>query len=393
VGRAGVTITRYVGPRKTSFGFRFWFHGRLSEVRGFPTRSLALVAGRRERQRVEAAGFEARWGPLRPRLTPWNEVLERYAESKRLDRKVTLAQDLTQLRWWVAFFERNGIHYLQALTADLIAKGRAALEAEPYAKPTKRPDMQPKVRFRSEQTVAHYLKVLRHLCNLAVNVWDPPLLERDPSRRVRLPTIDRSAQALPDAATWDRLVAHAQTHEPELYPVLLTGLHTGLREGAVMGLIAERFQERPGWLRGYNAKRGRGRHKGRDYWIPLTRPLADLIRNLGVAKGPLWRRHDPRMIARHGEVLRAFPKKAWDRTRKACGLPTLRFHEARHMTGSVMTRAGVDPKTVQTWLDHAQITTTLGIYAHSDEPTMLKAARKLERGLQPKKPRPPGVVS
>ena len=53
----------------------------------------------------------------------------------------------------------------------------------------------------------------------------------------------------------------------------------------------------------------------------MTRPLADLIRNLGVVNGPLWRRHDPRMIARYGEVLRAFPKKAWDRTRKACGFP------------------------------------------------------------------------
>ena len=56
--------------------------------------------------------------------------------------------------------------------------------------------------------------------------------------------------ALPDAATWDRLLAHAQAHELELYPVLFTGLHTGLREGAVMSLTAERFQERPGWLRG-----------------------------------------------------------------------------------------------------------------------------------------------
>jgi integrase len=59
------------------------------------------------------------------------------------------------------------------------------------------------------------------------------------------------------------------------------------------------------------------------------------------------------------------------------------------MTGSVMARAGVDPKTIQTWLDHAQITTTLGIYVHSDDLTMLKAARKLERGLQPKRPGPP----
>jgi integrase len=266
----------------------------LTQARGFPTRSLALEAGRRERRRVEDAAFEGRWGPVRPRLTPWKEVLERYAETKRLDRKIDLAKDLTRLGWWVAFFERHSVHYLQSLTGDLIAKGRAALEAEPYAKRTKRLDVQPKVRLRGEQTVAYYLKVLRHLCNLAVNVWDPPLLERDPSLRVRLPTVNRPAAVLPDAATWDRLLAHAQAHEPELYPVLFTGLHTGLREAMVMALTAERFQERPGWLRAHNAKRGRGRYKGRDYWIPATRPLQDLIRSLGVVNGPLWRRHDPR---------------------------------------------------------------------------------------------------
>ncbi len=89
--------------------------------------------------------------------------------------------------------------------------------------------MQPKVRFRSEQTVAHYLKALRHLCSLAVNVWDPPLLERDPSRRVRLPIIDRSAPMLPDAETWERLVAYARAHEPELHPVLFSGAGTTRR--------------------------------------------------------------------------------------------------------------------------------------------------------------------
>jgi integrase len=380
MGRDEVTITRYSGKRRTTYGFRFWYCGRLIKRKGFPTRGLAREAGRRERRDLEERAFEASYGPLRPRLTMWKEVLEKYEETKRLEGKVDLAKDLTRLRWWVAFFEGHGVHYLQALTGDLIAKGRAALEAEPYAKNTNRTDVEPKVRYRSEQTIIHYLKVLRHLCELAVNRWDPPLLDKDPSKRVPLPTLDRRAPELPDVAGWDRLLAYAQEHEPELHPILFTGLHTGLREGAIMGLTAERLQERPGWLRGHNAKRGRGKKKGRDYWIPVTRNLAELIKSLGVVKGPLWRRHDPRMIARHGEMLRAFPKDAWDRTRKACGFLTLRFHDARHMTASVMIRAGVDPVTVKTWLDHAQLSTT-EIYLHPDDPALVRAARKLEQGL------------
>jgi hypothetical protein len=62
VGRVGVTVTRYVGPRGTTLAFRFWCHGKLSEVRGFSTRSLAIEAGRRERRRAEKAGFEGTLG-------------------------------------------------------------------------------------------------------------------------------------------------------------------------------------------------------------------------------------------------------------------------------------------------------------------------------------------
>jgi site-specific recombinase XerD len=50
------------------------------------------------------------------------------------------------------------------------------------------------------------------------------------------------------------------------------------------------------------------------------------------------------------------------------------------MTASVMIRAGVDPVTVKTWLDHAQLSTT-EIYVHPDDPALVRAARKLEQGL------------
>jgi hypothetical protein len=76
MGRDEVTITRYSGKRRTTYGFRFWYCGRLIKRKGFPTRGLAREAGRRERRDLEERAFEASYGPLRPRLTMWKEVLE-----------------------------------------------------------------------------------------------------------------------------------------------------------------------------------------------------------------------------------------------------------------------------------------------------------------------------
>jgi len=41
------------------------------------------------------------------------------------------------------------------------------------------------------------------------------------------------------------------------------------------------------------------------------------------------------------------------------------FHTLRHSLASYLVQQGKDPKTVQTLLRHADVATTLGIYAHS----------------------------
>jgi integrase len=50
--------------------------------------------------------------------------------------------------------------------------------------------------------------------------------------------------------------------------------------------------------------------------------------------------------------------------RKA-GLPPLRFHDLRHMAGTLMHEAGVPLKRAQEILGHASERTTLGIYTHA----------------------------
>lgn len=47
------------------------------------------------------------------------------------------------------------------------------------------------------------------------------------------------------------------------------------------------------------------------------------------------------------------------------GLPPIRFHDLRHLAGSLMSEAGVPPKRAQEILGHADIRTTLAIYTHT----------------------------
>lgn len=46
------------------------------------------------------------------------------------------------------------------------------------------------------------------------------------------------------------------------------------------------------------------------------------------------------------------------------GLPRLTLHECRHTYASLMIAAGVNIKTIQTWMGHSSITVTLDLYGH-----------------------------
>ena len=46
-------------------------------------------------------------------------------------------------------------------------------------------------------------------------------------------------------------------------------------------------------------------------------------------------------------------------------MPPLRFHDMRHLAGTLMSEAGVPPKRAQEILGHADVRTTLAIYTHA----------------------------
>ncbi len=64
----------------------------------------------------------------------------------------------------------------------------------------------------------------------------------------------------------------------------------------------------------------------------------------------------------------------WNAFRKAHGFPTLKFHELRHTQATQLLANGVDVKTVQARLGHANASVTLNWYAHAVPENDVEAA-------------------
>lgn len=359
-----MTIRRYDGTRTATFGFRFVYRGRQYQRKGFPNRSLAKEAERRERQRVQQGAFEMRWGPLTPKLTTWEDAVAAYTQAKT-DKMDLVEHDVPRLGWWGRFFASQGIHHLQAVTPDAIDRAKHALKRA----------------GRTPSTIQRYLAVLRHLFQLAIRRWQ--LVDRNPVFAVDWPRAAPYHARIPSRVERQRLLAAA---EPFLRPLILIGMYTGLRKGSILRLAAENYLNEPGILR--VIQKG-----GRELKLPMTPPLKKVFDGLGIAAGPLFRWPD-------GRIMHRFPRKAWARAcvkaelyvekpdpqhpRKPRRVPAIRFHDLRHCMGTVLAEAGVEQRLIQELLGHSGIRISER-YTRPRRPALRRAALKATRlmGVEP----------
>ena len=174
-----------------------------------------------------------------------------------------------------AFFETEGIQYLQAVTPDAIDRAKLKL----------------KKAGRTPATVQRYLAVLRHLCQLAIRRWR--ILSHNPVFAVDWPRAKPFNARIPSRAERQRLLSAAEAF---LQPLILVGMYTGLRKGSILRLAAEDYRREPEVLR--VIQKG-----GRELKLPMTPPLRNVLDNLRVANGPLfhWPGHG-RVIKRPGRL-------------------------------------------------------------------------------------------
>lgn len=97
--------------------------------------------------------------------------------------------------------------------------------------------------------------------------------------------------------------------------------------------------------------------------------------------GPRWRDHCLVFPSRVGTPQsRHNVYRTYKRLVAQAGLPeTVRFHDLRHTTGTLLRSQGIDLKTIQETLRHANLSTTADIYTHYLADVQRKAARAMDK--------------
>lgn len=103
--------------------------------------------------------------------------------------------------------------------------------------------------------------------------------------------------------------------------------------------------------------------------IPLTDKLIELIKPL--MKQNYIFQNDKGELLNNSQVTRG-----WEKYQKETGIQSTP-HQLRHSYQTMLFDAGIDVKTAQKWLGHADIKTTLDVYTHLSETRLAQSTEKL----------------
>lgn len=147
-----------------------------------------------------------------------------------------------------------------------------------------------------------------------------------------------------------KLLTHCKDKD-KLYPIVLLGMHTGMRIGEIFGLHWDDVDPLKGEIivrRSYDGPTKNGRPRK----IPMTSLVETYFLNsdnyLETPKGPIFNKFDPNPLLR-GACYEA-------------KIPSISCHGLRHTFATLALEAGRSPKQVQSVLGHSSLTTTLNIY-------------------------------
>lgn len=358
--------------RQTSKGVRYDVHLRDENGRQYQ---------RVFRTKKEAEAFEAKeqtdrargaWVDPRGGATPFGAVAAEWLTSNPGKRPSGWARDETIVR----------LHL------------RPVLENRPIGSITKR-DVQGLVndwsRRAEPSTVERQFGVLRAVVNYAIEC---ELMVKTPCRGIKLPEGVEKDAYIVDAG---ELAALADAMDEHTRPMAFLGAVLGLRWGECAGLKVGRIdflrsEIKVRWqrTRGPGGVMVEGPPKSKKgnrteavptdlmdmlaahlAWRGLTGADLDAYAFTAPDGGPLDYSH--------------WYHRIWVPARETVGLKGLKFHNLRDANGTAMVEGGVDVKTAQVRLGHADVRTTLDIYTQATTEANRKAADVLGKRFMPRR--------
>lgn len=215
------------------------------------------------------------------------------------------------------------------------------------------------VEGNSRATANRYLSLVKRIFNLAVQ---DGYAEITPARYIKKFSERESLK--------ERILTRAEDEKlmdacPQyLRNMVFLALHTGMREGEIMGLAWACVDFKAHEIRVEYAKSGKYRH------VPMDSQVAVLLKSL-FKKGE-------RSVFENNRTQKAYKNihKAYNLARAKAGLRDVRFHDLRHTFATRLVESGADIGLVQLILGHGDLKITQR-YVHPSKQSALQAVENL----------------
>ena len=249
----------------------------------------------------------------------------------------------------------------------------------------------------SSKTISHYHRLISSILNTAVD-WQ--VLYDNPCTRVKPPKILKKETLNLDDKQTALLLAYLEAAPIKYKTIVFLLLYTGFRRGELCGLEWKDIDFDNSIIRVeraslYLSTEGVYEDSTKSYSSQRVLKVSEsAMKLLKEWKGiqdleikdlkNIWIDHDKIFTQWNGKPIHPDTISNWfSEFVKANNLPSVSIHSLRHTNASLMLANGVPIKTVSSRLGHAQVSTTMNIYAHAIRSQDEIAAETLQDILKP----------
>lgn len=343
---------RVANDGSTSYRVQIRLKGQKPETATFNR----ITDAKRWAAQTEAAIREGRYFKATPaRKQTLADLIDRYILEVLPTKPLSQAKQTMQLTWWK---EQLGVFVLTDVTPARIAECRNQLLQGTTYRHTQ----------RSPATAVRYLAALSHAFTIAMKEWG--WVEDNPVRKVARPREPQGRLRFLSEAEQVRLLSACRAdRNPDLFPVVVLAISTGMRRSEVLKL---RWRDLD--LEQARILLGKTKNKQRRF-VPL----------LGTALKVLQLRArdntSPAALVFPGKKNPLKPadvRKAWDRAIAVAELQDFLFHDLRHCTGSYLAMSGASASEIAAVLGHETLS-MVKRYAHVSDPHTVAVMERMSR--------------
>ena len=263
-----------------------------------------------------------------------NELIERYIEYFISENKQDRRR-IPQLKWWQS---QLGDYLLTEMTAPRLSEMKMKLS-----------------KGRSPATVNRYLAALSHVFTMAVNEWE--WMDDNPMRKVKRPKEPRGrVRYLSEDEKIRLLEACKSSVVPELYPIVLLAISTGMRQSEILNLCWQDIDFEKGRCILHETKNDERRA------VPIVGQAAKVLKDWGkirrIDTDLVFPGRDPKSPI--------FIRRPWMNILEAAQIDDFRFHDLRHTAASYLAMSGASLAEIAEILGHKTLS-MVRRYAHLSE--------------------------